>query len=211
MGRQLFFEPDVGHHKATVLVNRVNRAFGTDWESHTYRYEQEHIKDEELKGANILITCVDTGKARVSIGKIQNDYIKNREFSMYTSHSTPYYWLDYGNGKDTGQVILGTQRTLEQPKSKFDTASYLPTVLDLFPNIDQVDEEDNTPSCSTEEALLKQDLFTNCMLAPFGMQILWNLFKQAKIEEQGAYVNMGTLKSNPIKIKEFINSKVKVV
>ena len=200
IGRQLFYEPDIGKYKAIVLVSRVNRAFGTSWESYPNSYNEGFIEEDFLIGANILITCVDTGKARCEIGEIQrkwnNYHTKNRQ-----PYEQSYYWLDFGNSKDTGQVILGTQQEIEQPKSKFQTIGYLPTIIDAFPDISQADNEDDTPSCSTEEALLKQELFTNCMLVPFGMQLLWKLFREAKIEEQGAYINVHKLKSTPIKIK----------
>ncbi len=200
-GRQLFFKSDIGHPKASVLVSRVNRAFGLGWESYLIKYDRENIdRSDPILGANILITCVDTGNARASIGQLQKEFLKHR--SRYEeSYSMPFYWLDYGNSKDTGQVILGSQQEVKQPKSKFTTVGYLQTVLDMFPEIEKIDDEDNTPSCSTAQALNKQDLFTNAMIVPYGMQLLWKLFREARIEEQGAFINVTRLKSSPIKIK----------
>lgn len=197
LGRQLFYEPDVGHHKATVLLSRVNRAFGLDWKSFPYSYSKKNVENPLV---NILITCVDSAKTRIEIGEWIKEEVQQRNRRNNAPYNNPYYWLDYGNSKNTGQVVLGTWENIEQPLSKKQTADFLPNVLDLFPEMKGMDDT-NLPSCSTYEALTKQDLFTNCMLAPFGTQLLWQLLREAKIEHHGAFLNMHSLKSNPIKIK----------
>jgi hypothetical protein len=54
------------------------------------------------------------------------------------------------------------------------------------------------PSCSLAEALQKQDLFVNSTLAQLGCNILWKMFRQGMIEYQGLYLNLETIKVNPI-------------
>src|ERR1035437_725382 len=41
IARQLFYTPDLGLHKAEVLISRVNRAFGTQWDAICERYDKK--------------------------------------------------------------------------------------------------------------------------------------------------------------------------
>ena len=119
IGRQMFSPSDIGQNKATVLVSRVNRFFGLDWESCPQRYGSENFdKKSKQLGANILITCVDTAKSRIEIANLQNEHWLFYEKSNVNPYSVPFYWLDFGNSKHTGQVVLGTLKEIKQPKSK---------------------------------------------------------------------------------------------
>ena len=112
----------------------------------------------------------------------------------------PLYWLDIGNGQTFGQVLLGTVQKIEQPRSeKFQTVSALPVITE-YVDYKQIKNEDSGPSCSLAEALEKQDLFINSTLAQLGSNILWKLFRYGKIEYQGVYLNLDTMKVNPIAV-----------
>lgn len=192
LGRQLFSQAEVGLNKAVVLATRINRFFGFDWEA-----VRENYPYESCSTANITITCVDNVKARVQIGKFLRKYKKGTEGN--TDRTKPYYWLDFGNTTDTGQVILGTINSVKQPKSsEYETVAKLKNVDQLF-DLSKVKDEDSGPSCSLAEALRKQDLFINSTIAQFGCNILWKLFS-GSIENHGAFLNLKTLKTNPINI-----------
>ncbi len=188
IGRQLFSARDTGLDKAERLVTRVNRFYGLDWESVSEMYPQK-----EMYTANITISCVDTAKARIDIGK----YL--REKRNCDDRRTPYYWLDFGNQQDRGQVVLGTIRDIAQPKGEKDVAKKLKCVDKMF-NLSKVREEDSGPSCSLAEALRKQDLFINSTLCQFGSALLWKMFTGV-IDMQGVFLNLKTMRANPITIK----------
>ena len=193
IGRQLFCPCDIGQDKASVLVSRVNSFFGLNWESVCAQYPQEQ------ETANIVITCVDNVKSRIAIGK-HLERNKNRGSYGGYDQSQCLYWLDFGNQRDRGQVILGSIRDIEQPKkSKYETVGYLPTV-DKFFDLTQVDEAESGPSCSLAEALQKQDLFINSTLAQLGCALLWKLITEGSITTNGLYLNLSTMKVNPIKL-----------
>jgi len=125
--------------------------------------------------------------------------------SQYKGDSHPYeiyYWLDTGNTKDGGQVILGSLRKIKQPRdSKFDCVSKLPTLLDLYPNIEEHDNEEiQGPSCSVAQALGRQDLFINSMISQYAGTLLWRTLKEGFTIYNGAFLNLVNLKSNPIKL-----------
>lgn len=180
LGRQLFSPADLGLFKSTVLVSRVNRFFGTEWEAMNTKFSCQ-------KMGNIIITCVDTAVTRVSISEKLKVYKHKGESFDY-----PFYWLDLGNLQHTGQCVLGTINEARKNSLK--------NVVQLFPQIKKIKEEKQGPSCSLAEALEKQDLFINSTLAQFGCNLLWKLLREGELRYHGCYVNLKTLSVNPIKI-----------
>lgn len=188
IGRQLFCESDIGLNKATVLISRLNRFFGTSWVDMPCKF------DNRL--SNIIITCVDNVKTRLEI----SEYLDRMKKAEYPPYLSPYYWLDYGNTQTSGQVTLGTVVDIKQPKSKkFETVTHIPCVTERF-DLSSVDEKESGPSCSLAEALNKQDLFINSTLANLGCNLLWKLFREFSIDYAGLYLNLSTLNVNPIKL-----------
>lgn len=195
VGRQGFFATDVGTNKAVVLVSRVNRAFGLAWEAIPMLYSRT-VMDKALHRANIIITCVDTAKARIEIAEMQG-----REGESRHPFEKEYYWLDLGNARHTGQVVLGTLNPIPQPTKLKQTVKQLPTITEMFPNLSSFDTEDiQGEACSLAESLHNQDLCVNSMMAEWGKKILWNLFKQMRITSHGVFVNLESMTVNPIPI-----------
>jgi PRTRC genetic system ThiF family protein len=211
MGRQLFSPADVDAYKCMVLIGRINRFFGTDWEGIPLLYNSK----TSIATANITISCVDTGAARKEIKytlseatKLIKDgtpYATNRGYmhrSGLEPYQVPYYWMDFGNMMDRGQVVIGTVCKIEQPKkSEFDCKNILPTIDKLHPDIFKDNKKDDQgPSCSLAEALSKQDLFINTNLANMGLCILWKMFREMHIKYHGLYLNLQSMNVNPIAI-----------
>lgn len=192
IARQLFYENDIGQYKAAVLINRINRAFGTHWESVLSKIG-DNI-DIIHQTANVTISCVDTVKSRIDINKI----LTSNTYRRY-DYNTPYYWIDCGNSNKFGQVYVGTLRTIEQPNSKvFDTTTELTSPYHYFK--DQVDSKNDGPSCSLAEALGKQDLFINRTVATYASNLFWNMFRTGKLMYRGIYINLDNYSTNPIKL-----------
>lgn len=191
IGRQLFSQSDIGLNKANVLVTRINRFFGTDWTAMPRKYG-----DGDYSTANLCISCVDSVASRKKIAKVN----RNQEHVRRVDIEGQYYWLDFGNGRTTGQVVLGTMQNIEQPKTEeYETVKSLKTVTKLF-NLSKVHEKESGPSCSLAAALNKQDLFINSTLAQLGCALLWKLLSTGSIDYQGLYLNLDTMKVNPIKL-----------
>lgn len=187
IGRQQFSMVDRGLNKATVLVTRINRFFGSDWEAVPSLYGSGQF-------ANIVISCVDSVKSRLAIAKV----IRNENNGV--DYQRRMYWMDFGNGTNHGQVVLGTLGRIEQPKSKkYETVSEMKVITELF-DLSQVNEADSGPSCSLAEALSKQDLFINSTLSQLGCALLWQLTINGMIDCQGCYLNLQTMNVNPIKL-----------
>lgn len=195
LARQDFGIADLGMPKSSVLMTRINRYYSNGWDAFAVDFNSDTARlFNEVKsgGRSILVTCVDTAIARQEILST----LKKKEMSRFS------YWLDLGNSKDSGQVVLGTFGEIKQPESSSQTkfASVLPNVVELFPDLLSFDETDNTPSCSLPDALKKQSLFINSIIADFGSHLLSNLFFRGVIEQSGVFVNLSTLQSTPLPI-----------
>lgn len=197
IGRQLFNEADLGQSKAMAIVTRINRFFGSTWVAESCHYPPHRQDKENPKLANVIITCTDNVRSRLELWRYLKEY---REMSV-SNDKSPIYWMDFGNAQATGQVIIGTVRNkIKQPLS----SEYMPVpkmnVITEEVKYSTIKEKDSGPSCSLAQALEKQDLFINSILAQVGCDILWRMFKEARTLYRGAYVNLNTLRVNPIPV-----------
>ncbi len=175
VGRQLFYNQDIGLPKVTVLVTRINQCTGFRWEGVPVAYPAPHSRTPD-----IVITAVDSAKARIKIGKALK---KNRK---------QIYWLDCGNMKRSGQVVFGLCGLVKQPKGQQKKAvNRLPTVLDLYPELAKSRTgDDQGPSCSLAEAIQQQDLYINAFMALEASEMLWKAFRYGYLEYSVAYINL---------------------
>ncbi len=176
LGRQPFAPADLGLPKALVLVNQINLRFGTDWRADAMPYPPETSE----AAPHILITCVDTARARREIGAALPD-----------DRNRPLLWLDLGNRRHDGQVVLGEPGT-----------DGLPTVLELFPEIADpgFSEPDPGESCGMADALARQGLFVNRHLATWAVQILADLLLEGRIAYHGVFLNTRTGRTSALPI-----------
>ena len=190
VGRQLFSPADIGRNKAEVLVTRLNRFFGLKWKAYPVM-----VGAALNTQAHIIITAVDSAAARVDIGnclKIGSYYQK--------------YWIDLGNTVKTAQVLIGTigNGGAKQPAGS-EAVAVLPTVLDLYPEIEAEDKKSyQGPSCSVADALEKQDLFINKWVATAAIQLLWSALRAGYMKEHGAFVNLSTFSVRPLPVSPVV-------
>lgn len=169
IGRQMFYQCDLGYFKSHVLASRINRSYGDNIKS----YQRLCTKEDLAEHPDVLITCVDNV-----------DFRKIVDFA-YSDLKSNLIWIDTGNGKDSGQIIMSI---FDRKKGKI-----TPTCVDLFPDMKNNNVE---PSCSTREALKKQSFMINKFIANFTIQFLVNIFIDYQIPYTQLYFN-----SNPFKIK----------
>ena len=185
--RQPFSESEIGLHKSTVLVNRLNLFWGLNWQAST-----EYVTRNTEGKVDILISCVDTRAARFEI--IRSPLCKGCA-----------YWLDLGNTADGGQFVLG------QPRNSRNRRAYyrLPTVVELFPEIADAeqDKDDDLPSCSAVEALERQEPFINQALAYQALAMLARLFRHGEIGYQGGFVDLKSGRIAPIRVTVGLGTK----
>ncbi len=180
LGRQPFYQCDLGNSKARTLVERINLAHGLAWEAVHGRAPQAI----GIEGVDILITCVDTASARRALGAVLAD----------GQRAVPAYWMDLGNRASDGQFLIGcpAEGTGEAP-------GRLPTVLEYFPELaDETVPDDDAPSCSVAEALERQSLFVNRVVASHALALLFDLLGRGSIGHAGAFINLSSGQAVPI-------------
>ncbi|GAA3989777.1 PRTRC system ThiF family protein [Mucilaginibacter dorajii] len=200
LGRQLFATAELKQYKAVALINRVNLFFGTNWKALTTRYDKAGLKAQnELAQAGLTISCVDTVQARLEIADILKAVYKR---TNGYGRNKPVYYMDFGNSRFSGQVILSTIGKVPQPEmKKYQTVETLPMVTDEFKDLLMASESaDKTPSCSLAEALTKQDLFINSALANVGASLLWQLFREGVLFNRGFFLNLKEFRMQPLKV-----------
>lgn len=193
VGRQMFSPADIGRNKAEVVVERVNRFYGTHW----HHMDDRYSRDLESKGlgANFMISCVDSVESRKDIRRVFPKRT-NLKRNIRDRYEMPYYWLDVGNGKSSGQIILGSFFGINQPGGGTHT---LPTFLDEYK---RVKEDLTAPSCSMAEALNNQDLFINKLLATYATHMIWEFLINYRIDYRGIYLNLANMKVSQIPIED---------
>lgn len=190
IGRQVFSMSDIGQNKAKVLIERINRYYGFQWVYNAYSYENG------TPSSNIVITCVDNVRTRKRVSKS----IIYQPGSMYGTSTICHYWLDIGNDRSSGQVILGSinMDSYRGYKETKDVQPNLPCFTDEFKGVKSTRMKH---SCSTAEALMHQDLFINKILATYASQILWDLLKDRMIKIRGMYLNLENMQTRPMLVE----------
>ena len=170
-----------------ALVSRFNRFYGTGWRA------KPRFFTKNDKCGNIVISCVDSVKARLVVDKA----FENCKRTSRCNEDSCFYWMDLGNGQTTGQCFIGSIE-ISQPSSENCLAvSLLPTISTEI-DLSSVNEEESGPSCSMAEALQKQDLFINSTLCELAGSLLWSLFKDNSLEYRGFYINLETMRVVPV-------------
>lgn len=175
VGRQRFLPADVGANKAELLARRYGVLLGMNVRYLSEMAVMRHVA--QFDEFDLIITCVDRATMRVKIA----DYWRTRRCETM--------WLDLGNGQFSGQCCLGH---LGIPKN-----SRVPNVLDLFPSIRTM-RDDDQPSCSVAEALQSQMIFVNRWMADAAVALLTQLFTQGSVRQHGAFVDMKALRMSPM-------------
>lgn len=191
IGRQLYTLSDVGEYKVVNAVNKVNMAFGLQWQG----IPMDALPNGEDIRANIVITCVDNARFRVQLAQSIRYPYKGSDYA------NQYYWLDLGNSRNTGQFVLGTlfDEKRKIKREDFEMVDKLKNIIDFFPNLDAHD----TPNlqgrgCAYSDKLNEQSLFINDVLVAHTSDCLFRLLYHKQIQKHGAFVNLESGKVNSI-------------
>jgi hypothetical protein len=107
--RQNFIRSELGEFKSEALAKRLSQKF-----DRLVGYSTLPVAMVKLLSPGLIIGCVDNGIARKNISQQyeKSDY-SNTPFYRYST-----WWVDAGNGRDYGQIIIGNGfRTYFEDKS----------------------------------------------------------------------------------------------
>ena len=174
IGRQGFFPSDIGRSKSAVLIHRINRSFGLNWES-----DNDFVK--EVPRVNIIFLCVDDVKTRISLWNINNNYGYDMNKILYI--------IDAGNSRSSGQVVI-----------KAISDKNMLTMPELFKGADITEPE--KPSCSMFQNLNEQDLFINDVAAWLAVDTLYKLLSQYQIDYNAIMFDVDSMNFIKVPINE---------
>jgi len=112
--RSNFCFAEIGMNKAETLAGRVSRAWGIEvgFVKEGFRpgllqskNDDWHVQSSNSNKLTILVGCVDNHLARQEIHEASKFHNEQR----YDSSGPRVWWIDGGNGRDTGQVLIGNR------------------------------------------------------------------------------------------------------
>ncbi len=117
--RSNFCAAEIGRFKAQTLAERITLAWGLEVSYANEKLEfEKHIKPSRngLKELTVLVGCVDNHLARREIHRVLE------ESNKYNYQNAPeVWWIDGGNGKSSGQVLIGSETRREKAENHFTT------------------------------------------------------------------------------------------
>jgi PRTRC genetic system ThiF family protein len=172
VARQAFDDRDVGKFKAQVLAERLARRFRRVVGYSVAPYDADlhgHVFGE-LGGLRLLVGAVDNAAARRAIAATLDggrDPFARRP---------PTWWMDLGNGRNSGQVLLGSATRRELLRGAFDPESGLCRALPA-PSLQRPDLLEAPPApaprldCAEAVAAEEQSGTVNQVVAALGAAV----------------------------------------
>jgi len=182
--RQNFFEGDLGKFKSQVIAERLARQYCRPVGYSVYPYDRDLLNEaaglgrRQMRG--IIIGCVDRADSRRSIAQ-RLDWGD--------------WWLDSGNGYQSGQVLLGNTLTVEDMSNKFDETSglvqNLPSPSLQLPSLLYEPTKPVTRELDCAEAVEDelQSPVINQMMATLVLEFMYRLLK-GTLTYMGAYLDL---------------------
>ncbi len=208
--RSNFCFAEIGQNKAETLAARINRAWGIE-----VGFVKEGFRPELLQSPNdewsmkvsasdklkILVGCVDNHLARKQI----HEAVKLYNEKVYNTSMPRLWWIDGGNGRDSGQVLIGNRL---HKKEICDSAlmspilSFLPAPSLQHPELlepegpplpVQLNHAANAPvTCAERIRLGEQSLNVNQRVAVEMSEILTQLLLTHKLKRFATYFDLET-------------------
>ena len=168
VGRQLFIHAEVGLHKAEALARRFNYSLGLAIEWHNEAFNP--VRHMDRYSGTILLGAVDNHLARRALAQAERAL-----------------WIDCGNHRNGGQVVIGNTDDREAVLNGLDAASdvtrYLPNAALLYPELLQPDEDEPTADLSCAELAQQgeQGVLINGFIANIAAEYLRKLLQREPI------------------------------
>jgi PRTRC genetic system ThiF family protein len=192
VGRQWFAPHEIGRPKAQVLADRLNAAFGLDIVAVPAMATSKLLADIQppSHALGLLVGAVDTASGR-------------RALHDALGRSTWRLWLDVGNERDWGSVLLGTTTEVRQLRGAFalgGACTALPAPTLRYPHL--LDDEPIQPleDCAGAMAEGTQSLMVNQAIAAIAAQYLAALVLTRQITVCETALDLATLTARSLPI-----------
>jgi len=206
--RSNFCFAEIGANKAETLANRIARAWGIEvgFVKEGFRpqlldskSDDWSVKNSDSNKLKILVGCVDNHLARIEM----HEAIKLSNEKTYRRDTARLWWIDGGNGRDTGQVLIGNRldaKEICQATQKSPILSFLPAPSSQHPELLEPESAklpvQNQPTekgritCAERIRLGEQSLNINQRVAVEMSEILTELLLTQKLKRFASYFDL---------------------
>lgn len=193
--RQHFCDAEIGQPKAVALATRYGLAWGMEIQAITAHFDKallSHGYGAYRDTLTVFIGCVDNAAARKSIAEALGQL-------NYSAEQRPSaWWLDCGNSRTSGQVLLGSATKPNQLVRAFDlrtVCTALPSPSLQHPELLMPKPEehtDNGMSCEEMAAGNTQSLTVNQMVAAIAADYLTGLLLSQDLRCYATYFELAS-------------------
>lgn len=186
--RQRFSDAEIGLNKAQVLAARYSLLWGVEISAHPCLFAPQ-LLHKYRDWLTFLIGCVDDGPGRTAMAHC----LEQNALSRLPER----WWLDLGNHRESGQILLGNAPTSEHLRYAFQTPSHclmLPSPALAHPEIllPRPEQLANAPMSCAEIALLNaQSQTVNGMCAAIAADYL-NRLLFGQLNKWATYFDLET-------------------
>lgn len=197
--RSNFCAAEIGSFKAQTLAKRITLAWGLECHYANVCFDSEvHLKQSasDYRFLTVLIGCVDNHLSR------QEMHRALEQFQGYQSGDAPnIWWIDGGNGKASGQVLLGSTTKRIKSEQHFTGTSIcrsLPAPSLVHPDLLEKEkphsksETSDGQSCPDRIRLGEQSLIINQRVAVEMAEMLTAMFLTRSLKRFATYFDLET-------------------
>jgi PRTRC genetic system ThiF family protein len=190
--RQNFCDAEIGRNKATALAWRYGLAWGLEITAVEEAFDSKPNFGHGYKfDLEILIGCVDGAAGRQQIAEYAEEYGRR-------------WWLDCGNFKAGGQVLLGGGLTDKDPLGLPGLCCWLPLPSVQHPEILQAEPKTIQPeeglSCADLAMLDSQGLAINQRVAAEAGDYLVRMLLTKDLKKMATYMDLASGSSRSVYI-----------
>ena len=187
IGRQLFSQAEVGEYKAVAVMRRLNAALGITCDA-----IPAAVEPGMLYRAKIIVGCVDNHLAR----RVIHERTESQGY-----HGITQVWIDAGNHRDSGQVLIGSSKQPCKPDER-NAYAHLPLPSRIFPSLLEPDPTPETRGLSCAELLElgEQDLLINDWMGIVAAQYVRQLLYMQPITTFLTWITPSYLSTNSVPI-----------
>ncbi len=200
--RQNFCAAEVGRNKAETLAVRYGQAWGLEIHARPRQFQARELNTRagwRERQVTVLVGAVDNAAARQELAAALRPCRPDDE---------SVWWLDCGNGKTSGQVLLGSTFESQALAKAFilpDRCHALPAPTLQHPELltarpEELDPELTGLSCEELAARNAQSLTANQMMAALAADYLSGLLLTRELRTYATYMDLHAkaMKSKPI-------------
>lgn len=202
--RSNFCSAEIGSFKAQSLAKRITLAWGLECHYANEMFDGEkHLatQSHDYRSLKVIVGCVDNHLARRDIQLA----IGNHRGYRSSDDAPDLWWIDGGNGRSSGQVLVGSNTKKIKPALHFTGTSICrslpapslvhPDLLDAEKKVKSADRE--RLSCPDRIRLGEQSLNINQRVAVEMAEMLTEMFLTRSLRRFASYFDLesGTSRS----------------